>query len=50
MESVHKKNLDISSKECIVKEDKSFKIPKNEVIKVLKILEGLKRTLLGLIK
>ncbi len=49
-EILDKKSFDISQKDCIVNNDEAVKIPREEVIKVLKILEGLKRTLLKAIK
>ena len=50
-ETIYKKKLDISKKvENTVNNDEVVKVPKDKVIKVLKILEGLKRTLLEAIK
>jgi len=51
METIYKKNLDFHKKvENTVNNDEPVKVSKDEVIKVLKILEGLKRTLLKVIK
>jgi len=51
MEIIYKRDLDISKKvENTVNNDEVVKIPRDKAIKVLKILEGLKRTLLEAIK
>jgi len=51
MEIIYKRDLDISKKvENTVNNDEVVKVPKDKVIRALKILEGLKRTLLESIK
>jgi len=49
MEIIYKRNLDISKK-VNNNNDEVVKVPKDKVIKTLKILEGLKRMLLETIK
>ena len=49
METILKKRLDFSKK-VENNNDEVVKVPKDDVIKALKILEGLKRTLLESIK
>jgi len=49
METIYKKPLDISKK-VENNNNEVVKVPKDKVIRALKILEGLKRTLLESIK
>jgi len=50
IETEFKKPLTFLKKEIMVKNDEVVRVPKDKVIKTLKILEGLKRTLLESIK
>jgi len=45
LETIEKRFLDISKKECSVNKDEVVKVPRNVVIEVLKTLKGLERKL-----